>query len=193
MIYLYLYLAIGAVTLVVMYVTHRLSAKSESEGLTDILDAMNPERNKLSYRVINKGLVPVLASVIAILFWPAILYMKIKDICDRGPGGRFEEKVFQVSKADLLAKRTIQQIESDEVIEDPLDAVPALPFGHLNKCWKNLLAQMMDGDEIWSFRSKWDGNWGRTELRSGYVLVREGSPEAFILTARIPVEKDDGG
>lgn len=193
MIYLYLYFAIGAVTLVVMYVTHRLSTKSESEGLTDILDAMNPERNKLSYRFINKGLVPVLASVIAILFWPAVLYMKIKDIRDRGPGGRFEEKIFQVSKADLLTKRTIQQIESDEVIEDPLDAVPALPFGHLNKCWKILLAQMMDGDEFWSFRSKWDGNWGRTEIRLGYVLVREGSPEAFILTARIPVEKDDGG
>lgn len=193
MIYLYSYLSIGAVVLVVMYVTHKFSSKSESDGLKDILDAMNPERKKLSYRVINNCLVPVLASVIAILFWPAVLYMKIKDMRDKGPGGRFEEKVFGVRKADLLAKRTIQQIESDEVIEDPLGAVPALPFGHLNKCWKNLLAQMMDGDELWSFKSEWDGNWCRTEIRSGYVLVREGSPEAFILTARVLVEKDDGG
>jgi len=192
-IYLYSYLSIGAVVLVVMYVTHKFSSKSESDGLKDILDAMNPERKKLSYRVINNCLVPVLASVIAILFWPAVLYMKIKDMRDKGPGGRFEEKVFGVRKADLLAKRTIQQIESDEVIEDPLGAVPALPFGHLNKCWKNLLAQMMDGDELWSFKSEWDGNWCRTEIRSGYVLVREGSPEAFILTARVLVEKDDGG
>lgn len=191
MIYFYLYLAIGTVVLVVMYVTHKFSSNSESEGLKDILDAMNPERKKLSYRVINNCLVPVFASVIAILFWPAVLYMKIKDMRDRGPSGRFEEKVFGVRKADLLAKLTIQQIESAEVIEDPLGAVPALPFGHLNKCWTNLLAQMMDGDELWSFKSEWDGNWGRTEIRSGYVLVRKGSPDAFILTARIPIEKDD--
>ena len=193
MIYLYSYLAIGVVTLVVMYVTHKLISKSESDGLKDILDAMNPERKKLSYRLINNCLVPVLASVVAISFWPAVMYMKIKDLRDRGPGGRFEEKVFQVSKADLQAKRTIQQIESQEVIEDPLGAVPVLPFGHLNKCWSDLLARMMDGDELWSFKSRWDGNWGQTEIRCGYALVRAGSIEAFILTSRMPVDRDDKG
>lgn len=193
MIYLYWYLGVGAVTLVVMLVAHKLTTKSESEGLKGILDAMNPERTKLSYRIINNLLVPVLASVLVLFVWPAALYMKIKDMRDRGPGGSFEEKVFKVNKADLLVKRTIDQIESAEVIEDPLGAVPKLPFGHLNKCWVDLLAQKEDGDEFWSFKATWDGNWGRTEIRSGYALVRDGVPQAFLMTARSPVEKDEKG
>jgi hypothetical protein len=191
MIYLYWYLGVGAVTLVVMYVTHKWNSRAESDGLKDILDAMNPERKKLSYRIINNCLVPVLAAVLVLFVWPIAIYMKIKDMREKGSGGGYEEKVFKVVKADLLAKKSIDQIESSEIVLDPLSAVPPLPFGHLNKCWVDLTSQLLPGDEFWSFKTTWDGNWGRKEIRSGYAIVREGTPEAYILTARIPVEKDD--
>lgn len=191
MIYLYWYLGIGVVILVVMYASHKLSSKSESDGLKGLLDAVNPERKKLTYRLINNILVPLLGAVLVLFFWPAALYMKIKDMRERGPGGAFEEKVFKVAKGDLLLRQTIEQIECSEIIEDPLGAVPALPFGHLNKCWTDLLAQLQAGDELCSFRSTWDGNWGRSEIRCGYVLVRDGSPDAYVLTETIPVEKAD--
>lgn len=191
MIYLYSYLGIGALILLIMYVSHKLSTKSESEGVKGILDALNPERGTLSYRLINGVLVPILASVLVLFAWPAALYMKIKDMRDRGPGGSFEEKVFKVGKGDLLLKLTKEKIESEEVVEDPLGGVPALPFGHLNKCWSDLLAQMQAEDELWSFKSKWDGNWGRSEIRSGYVIVRAGLPEDYILTEAMPVENEE--
>lgn len=190
MIYLYWYLGVGAVTLVVMYVAHKWSSRSESEGIKDILDAMNPERKKLSYRIINNYLVPVLAAVLVLFVWPIAIYMKIKDTLNRGSGGGYEEKVFKVLRADLLDQKSIEQVESAEIVADPLSAVPSLPFGHLNKCWADLIAQMQSGDELWSFKTTWDGNWGRKEIRSGYAIVREGVPEAYILTARIPVEKE---
>ncbi len=191
MIYLYSYLGIGALILLIMYVSHKLSTKSESEGVKGILDALNPERGTLSYRLINGVLVPILASVLVLLAWPAALYMKIKDMRDRAPGGSFEEKVFKVGKGDLLLKLTKEKIESEEVVEDPLGGVPALPFGHLNKCWSDLLAQMQAEDELWSFKSKWDGSWGRSEIRSGYVIVRAGLPEDYILTEAMPVENEE--
>lgn len=191
MIYLYWYLGIGAVTLVVMYVSHKLSTKSEPEGLKDILDEINPERKKLSYRIINNYVVQALAAMLVLFVWPVAFYMKIKDMQDREPSGTFEEKVFKVAKGDLLLKQTTEQIESSEIIEDPLGAVPTLPFGHLNKCWSDLLAQMQADDELWSFKSKWEENWGRTEIRCGYVLVRGGSPHAYILTETILVKKAD--
>lgn len=191
MIYLYWYLGVGAVTLVVMYAAHKWNSRSESDGLKDILDAMNPERKKLSYRIINNCLVPLLASVLVLFVWPIAIYMKIKDMREKGSGGGYEEKVFKVLKVDLLSQKSIEEIESSEIVSDPLSAVPPLPFGHLNKCWINFLKQLLEGDEIWSFRCRWDGNWGRSELRSGYVLVRNNKPNEYILTKKIPLEKED--
>lgn len=190
MISLYWYLGVGAVTLVVMYAAHKWNSRSESDGLKDILDAMNPERKKLSYRIINNCLVPVLAAVLVLFVWPVAIYMKIKDMRDKRSGGGYEEKVFKVLKADLLSQKSIEQIELAEIVLDPLSAVPSIPFGHLNKSWVDLTSQLLPGDELWSFKTTWDGNWGRKEIRSGYTIVREGMPEAYILTARIPVEKD---
>jgi hypothetical protein len=189
-IYLYWYMGVGAVTLVVMYLSHKLRSKSEAAGFKDVLGAMNPERKNISYLIINNFLVPVLGSVFALIFWPALLYLKLKDMRDRGSDGRYEEKVFMVTEKDLVERLTTQVIESAEVIDDPLEAVPKLPFGHLNKCWIDLLTQKEDGDEFWSFKTTWEGNWGRTEIRSGYALVRGGNPQAFILTGRIPVENE---
>lgn len=79
MIYLYWYLGVGAVILVIMYAAHKWNSRSESDGLKDILDAMNPERKRLSYRIINNCLVPVLAAVLVLFVWPVAIYMKIKD------------------------------------------------------------------------------------------------------------------
>jgi hypothetical protein len=109
---------------------------------------------------------------------------------DKRSGGGYEEKVFKVLKADLLSQKSIEQIELAEIVLDPLSAVPSIPFGHLNKSWVDLTSQLLPGDVLWSFKTTWDGNWGRKEIRSGYTIVREGMPEAYILTARIPVEKD---
>jgi hypothetical protein len=191
MIYLYCYLGVGVVTLVVMYVAHKWSSRSESEGIKDILDATNPDRHKLSYRIINTYLVPALAAVLVLFVWPIVIYMKINDLRNKGASGGYEEKVFKVTRGDLLDQKSIEQIESAEIVDDPLLAVPSVPFGHLNKCWEDLISQMQPVDELWSFKTTWDGNWGRKEIRSGYAIVREGIPEAYILTARIPVVKED--
>lgn len=188
MIYVYWYLGIGAITLVSMLVSHNLSKEPESKELKDLLEAINPERKKLSYRVFENYVVPTIASALMLVVWPVALYMKVKDMRDRGPGGSLEKKEFKVAKHDLLDSHTIEQVESTELVFDPLGAVPNLPFGHLNKCWLDFLNQMLVGDELWSFKTTWEHSWGLKEIRYGYVLVRDGSPDAYMLTEIIRLE-----
>ena len=49
MIYLYWYLGIGIAVLAVVYGAHRLRKEKESESLRELLEAVNPDRKKLSY------------------------------------------------------------------------------------------------------------------------------------------------
>ncbi len=194
MIYLYWYIGIGVAILVIGFISEEWGSRPESKFVRDIQDAMNPERTKLSYRILSNYLAPVLAAVLVIFVWPAVLYMKINDMRNKEVDEiykKMEAKVFKVAKADLLEQKSVAQIESAEIVVDPLAAVPPLPFGHFNKRWVDFLAQMLPGDELWSFKSRWDADWGlRPEIRIGYTLVRDGAPEAYILTARIPVNKD---
>ena len=63
MIYLYWYLGVGAAVLAIVFGAHRLTKEHESESIREILDAVNPERKKLSYRILNNFVGPVLAAV----------------------------------------------------------------------------------------------------------------------------------
>lgn len=48
MIYLYWYLGVGAVVLAVVYGAHHLTKEKESDSLRELLEAVNPDRKKLS-------------------------------------------------------------------------------------------------------------------------------------------------
>lgn len=62
MIYLYWWIAIGIVTLIVVLGSHLLTKKKESDSLRELLDAANPERTKISYRILNKIVAPVMTA-----------------------------------------------------------------------------------------------------------------------------------
>lgn len=62
----------------------------------------------------------------------------------------------------LLERLSVQQIELREQVDDPLHAVPPLPFGHL--------------------KAPWFLPWGARDQRRGYALVRAGVVVAWMLT-----------
>ena len=191
MIYLYWYLGIGVAVLAVVFGAHRLTKKDESESLSDLLDAVNPDRKKLSYRIMNNFVVPALAAVAVLVVWPAAIYMKGKEIfgkkSDSAPD---EEREFAVERSYLQERLTVEEIEARELVADPLGAVPTLPFGHLNAAWRTFIANSGAGDEVWSFRAPWQTTWGRKEIRAGYVVVRGGDPAAHFLTMWKEIEDE---
>lgn len=174
MIYLYWYLGFGAVVFVLVLGAHLLTKRKESDSLRDILDALDPDREKLSYRILHKFVVPLLACVAVVVGWPVAIFMKVKDMLgmDSYSGASAgEQREFSVGRDDLQERLSVEEIETRERVNDPLGAVPALPFGHLNSGWKAFLDGMSPDDAIWSFSASWT-TWGRKEIREGYVIVR---------------------
>jgi hypothetical protein len=170
--YFYRYLGIGAVVLVSIALTHHLTKKNGDDLLSERLDYIHPEREKLWYRLLNDVIGPALLGLLIVPFWPVIVYFKIKQIIVGEPETTtFEDPKFSVTRADLLAKMSIPDIEDREMVTDPLGAAPHLPFGHLNPAWKKFLEEAQPSDEIWTFAVKWT-RWGHVELRQGYVAVR---------------------
>ena len=80
MIYLYGYLGIGIAVLAVVYGAHRLTKEKESESLRELLEAVNPDRKKLSYRILNNVVAPILAAILVVAVWPVAVYMKAKEM-----------------------------------------------------------------------------------------------------------------
>ena len=191
MIYLYWYLGIGAAVLAVVFGAHRLTKKDEPESLHDLLDAVNPDRKKLSYRILNNVVAPVLAAVAVVVVWPAALYMKGKEIFGKKSVSALdEEREFAVERSHLQKRLTVLQIEAREAVTDPLGAVPDLPFGHLNAAWKTFAEGVGADDELWSFTAPWQTTWGRREVRTGYVVVRGGVPAAHFLSMWKEIEDE---
>lgn len=194
MIYLYWYLGIGVAVLAVVFGAHRLTKKDEPESLRDLLDAGNPDRNKLSYRILNNVVAPVLAAVAVVVVWPAAVYMKVKEIFGKkNEAALDEEREFAVERSHLQERLTIPQIEAREVVTDPLGAVPDLPFGHLHASWKTFVESVGEDDELWAFTAPWQTTWGRNELRTGYVVVRGGIPASHFLTMWKEIEDESAG
>lgn len=51
------------------------------------------------------------------------------------------------------------------------DAIPGLPFGHLNAAWKKFFEGVEPEDCLWAFAAIRNG-WGRNIKRLGYAVVR---------------------
>lgn len=183
MTYLYGYLLIGAVFFAVVYGRHRLRKGNQPESLVDVLEARNPNRNRLSYRLVNHVLVPVIGITLVIAAWPVAVFFMVKERLDhKGSSDSGPERAFAVERQHLLKRLSVAEVEAREVVVDPLQAVPELPFGHLNAAWQEFLKDTRVDDELWSFAAHWQTRWGRREVREGYVTVREGTPSTYFLT-----------
>ncbi len=192
MIYLYWYLGIGLAALGLVYGTHRLTTQTRSRSLHELFEAVDPDREKLSFRILYHFVAPALAAILVVTIWPVAAYMKLHELLPskRGTKGAGEQE-FAVERQHLRERLTVEDIEMREVVTDPLGAVPEVPFGHLNAAWNAFLNGHSDGTELWSFSARSQTAWGGQELRSGYVMVRNGKPGAHFLTISKDVSDND--
>ena len=193
MIYLYWYLGIGMAVLAVVYASRHLTKDKAMESLQERVASFDPDRKKLSYRILNNIVGPILAVIFVVPLWPVVVYMKVKLMLSKKGGDKsLEETEFAVDRQHLQERLTVVEIENREVVTDPLGAVPELPFGHLNDAWKDFLKNHTDSEDLWSFSALWRSKWGTQEMLSGYVIIDNGTPGAYFLTIRkdIPQEAD---
>ena len=80
---------------------------------------------------------------------------------------------------NLTQRVTPSEAEDRERYEDPLGAVPPLPFGYLNGIWKDFLDQRPRKAELWAFdslsRREEDTGWFKRHAKArGYAWVVRG-------------------
>lgn len=80
---------------------------------------------------------------------------------------------------NLTQRVTPSEAEDRERYEDPLGAVPPLPFGYLNGIWKDFLDQRPRKAELWAFdslsRKEEDTGWFKRHAKArGYAWVVRG-------------------
>ncbi len=181
--YAALYLSAGIITLMVVLAANWHRLRPDPQSLPSLIEAANPQAKTLWYRIRTKVFGPLLGSTLMVLLWPVVPLMKLLQWWeDRRAEQRLKNDVFRVRRQHLLERLTVAQIEARERVEDPLHAVPAAPFGHLNAVWRDLIAGLAPEDECWSFSAQWDGDWPGPEMRTGYVVWRRRKPVGHILT-----------
>jgi hypothetical protein len=171
------YLGAGLLFFLVMAIRQKLSPRNLFETAEE--DGI--------WGFIQKYVVPVLGILILLIGWPIFFYRKIKELLTVREN--LEEKKFIVSKQSLIKKLSIADIEKLEIVKDPLNAVPKIPFGHLNSAWLSFKQQISPDDTVWSFNSDWTNSFGSKQQLTGYVIVKDDSPGAYILTDRRIMDK----
>lgn len=77
--YLYGYLVVGVIDVLVVYIYSRLSKPTADDELLDILESMNPDRERFAYQLIKKFLAPTLAALFVIAVWPYAIYRQLEN------------------------------------------------------------------------------------------------------------------
>ena len=81
----------------------------------------------------------------------------------------------------LTKKITLEQAETDYLLQDDRISPYPVPFGFYNHQWKQLKSEMKDGDELWLFSSPIE-SWTNMCGRGGICIVRNGEVVKSMVT-----------
>ncbi len=175
----------------VVYNMIKLYRERNSQFVNDMLLAIH---NKTSTQKRIEGSIAFGAAAICILVaWPAFIVwwlLQKRDKAEALDDEDEDEDDFTCSMNHLVSEVTPIEAEVFNQVHDPLGKVPKLPFGHLNKAWGCLLAEMIEpADQLWSFFIPKGSDIGTyltatSEVR-GYVIVRKGK-----IVGELVVESD---
>ena len=165
---IYLYFTIGVVVLII----HQLREDDKfPEFSVELNRIIFPEKKPWYIRYYFEIVEPMLT----IVLWPLVVLEKIIGkllVKKKSVELEIESKIFSVTRENFMQLLTVEKIEQQERVFDPLGAVPDLPFGHLNTAWLKFKSHMVPYDDIWSFVAENTMDAGRVEIREGYVIVR---------------------
>ncbi len=90
-----------------------------------------------------------------LVVWPFAFAVLINELKKKPQAASIEDDApkFTCEKKDLIEIVNPLEVEAGAKVIDPKKRVSELPFGHLNRGWKNLRKQMKPGDVMWSFKT----------------------------------------
>lgn len=125
----------------------------------------------------------ILIYILCIIIWPIVILILLYDIYEEWKDGRNDKaNEFELKITDLVKKYERCEIELREFVCDPLNAVPPVPFGHLNGAWLKFCEQLEFQDELWTFDLIWPSPWGTQIRYAGYAAVRNSKIKTIFYT-----------
>jgi hypothetical protein len=186
-----IYVAAGVVTLAATLLQSHLEKKKRGPSFHDALYELTRGKAGLWKRFTHEILVPALAGLLVICFWPIAIFWLVKQsIQQRREAIEEAERKFRVTEEDLIEKLSIEEIERRERIDDPLGSVPDKPFGHLWPAWKSFADNLSPEDTIWSFAATDKSSYEPVRL-GGYVAFDKSGAESRFITSRLPLPMDE--
>ena len=193
--YLKIYLAVGFVVCSAFIGTHLLVNRHKSTLLADMRRALLPTPTHFLSYFFYDFFIPIFTFVLVWVVWPISIGLKIKHMVFKKPAPLkrrrlVEVKEFILDEAELIREVTIEEVERTNFIHDPMEAVPNIPFGHLNARWLSLRDSIQPNETLWEFESK------RSELKGvqsmwGYAVKADGRVDRFMTTGwKIHIEVD---
>lgn len=172
--YLMSYIGIGICIGIAMFI---YQYRSSSDFERSIEEAIHGRRS-WHYRLRERLVIPCTIILIAIC-WPLALVFLIKELMPEKhrDNKTIVEYPFIARNQFLFDEKSIESIEAENIYSDPLDAVPKIPFGHLNSGWELFKSKMLDGDKVHVFKTPKNTTYGKygSSLEDdvhGYALVR---------------------
>ena len=173
----------------VIYNLIKLYREHNSKFVNDMLLAIH---NKTStQKRIEDSIAYGVASICILVAWPGFIVWWLIQKRDKPEALDDEdEDDFTCNIGNLVSEVTPIEAEVFNQVHDPLGKAPKLPFGHLNKAWGCLLAEMTEpADQLWSFFIPKGSDIGTyltatSEVR-GYAIVRKGK-----IVGELVVESD---
>lgn len=184
MIWLSIYLGIGAIVLVMAWGQRWWGEWRDWRTGAGRADLSHAAAGAPRHRVPVEFLAPAIISLGVVLAWPLLVVLVVRSwLAPTVSVPAKVEPTFAVAPGDLVEALTVQDIERRERVSDPLGAVPDLPFGHLNPAWRRFLDGLEPADRIWSFRTLW-APYRDPAVHLGYAGVRDGVVVAHLLVER---------
>lgn len=87
-----------------------------------------------------------------------------------------------MNKRFLKERKTVAELEAEHAVQNERLGPEPVAFGFLHWLWLELLDQMEEGDELWTFSSS-PGTWRSLCGRAGVALVRNGKIVDSLVTA----------
>lgn len=112
---------------------------------------------------------------------PDLFSVKTEIVLLPSDGHRVE---FEVQRTHLLDALRIEEIEAREMVHDSHDAVPHIPFGHLNDAWRQYVEKISDDGQSWSFQARLGKPRNTTSDYAGYAILRHDNIATFSIASR---------
>jgi hypothetical protein len=178
------YFAIGVVLVLVGRILVKLFYKDKrSDFVKSALAALEEDKSPQEKR--RELFKSIATGSLVFVAWPVAFAVFVNELRGK-PASTYikdDEPKFTSEKKDLIEIVNPHEVEAEAKVVDPKRRVPDLPFGHLNRGWKELRRKMMSGDVMWSFKtSGYQSNNGEgyrgpqyespRNIVHGYAIVR---------------------